>query len=194
MKFSNLSKEKRRQLILVTLGTLGLLAALGGGLLRSQYQGLDQTRAHQAALEGKLNQIRHTTIGASQLKADLAQAEAALAAAETDTASGDLYASVIATLRGVKANYRVNITQLGHISGETDVTLLPNFPYKQVTLTVAGTARFHELGKFLAHFENQFPHVRVLNLAIDPSPNPTAEQCEAISFHMDIVTLVRPNA
>ena len=38
-----------------------------------------------------------------------------------------------------------------------DVNLLPNFPYKQATLTVAGTAHFHDLGRFLADFENQIP-------------------------------------
>jgi hypothetical protein len=194
MKFDRPSKEKRRQLILVTSGTLGLLAALGWGLLRPQYEDLGRTRARKAPLEAKLDQIRHATMGASQLKADLAQAEAALATAETDTASGDLYASTITTLCRFKANYHVAMTRFGHISRETDVTLLPNFPYKQVTLTVAGTARFRELGKFLAGFENHFPHVRVVNLAIDQIPNPAPDQPEAISFQMDIVTLVRPNA
>jgi hypothetical protein len=58
---------------------------------------------------------------------------------------------------------------------------------------VAGSAQFHDLGRFLADLENQFPHVRLLNLSLDVSaPSPTVEP-ETLSFKMDIVTLAKPN-
>ena len=70
---------------------------------------------------------------------------------------------------------------------------LAKFPYKQVTLQVAGTAHYHDLGKFLADFENEFPHIRLVNLDIQVNPSPAAGDVEKLVFKVDIVTLVKPN-
>jgi len=71
------------------------------------------------------------------------------------------------------------------------MSLIPNFPYEQASITVAGRAHFHDFGRFVADFENQFPHIRVLNLDLDLDTVST--QPEMLSFKMDIVTLVKPN-
>ena len=73
-----------------------------------------------------------------------------------------------------------------------DVNLLPDFPYKQATFTVAGTARFHDFGRFLADFENEFPHVRVVNLSLDANTPAGGEDAETLNFKMEIVTLIKP--
>jgi hypothetical protein len=130
---------------------------------------------------------------ASQIESDLAIAKTALAEAEADIASGDLYSWVINTLRDFKAKYKVNIPQFNPIGATTEVNLLPHFPYKQATLTVAGTAHFHDFGRFLADLENKFPHIRVLNLSLDLSQSPVAEEREMVNFKLDIVTLVKTN-
>ena len=64
---------------------------------------------------------------------------------------------------------------------------LSHLAAKKVTLTVAGTAYYHDLGKFLAGFENEFPHIRLLNLDVNPSP--AAGDAEKLVFKMDIVYL-----
>jgi len=47
------------------------------------------------------------------------------------------------------------------------------------------------LGKFVADFENKYPHCRVVNLTADPAGNgPNAG--ERLGFRMDIVALVKP--
>jgi hypothetical protein len=194
MNFSKLPKEKRQHLILVILGTFGIMAGLGFGLIKGQYESLQQVAGAKGAAEGKLLQIQNTVKRANQLEAELVQAAASLQSAESDIASGDLYASVITMLRKFKADYRVDIPQFNPIGNPVDVPLLANFPYKQVTLTVSGTAHFHELGRFLADFENRFPHIRVLNLSVDPNPNPAPEWQETICFKMDVVTLVKLGA
>ena len=74
-----------------------------------------------------------------------------------------------------------------------DGILLPNFPYKQATLSLAGTAHFHDFGHFLADLENQFPHIRVLNLSLELNQSPAAEDQETVSFKLDLVTLVKTN-
>jgi hypothetical protein len=88
----------------------------------------------------------------------------------------------------------VDIPQFLPIGATADVNLMPDFPYKQAALSVSGTAHFHELGLFLAGLENQFPHIRVLNLSVELNLSPTAEEKETVSFKMEIVTLVKPNA
>ena len=73
------------------------------------------------------------------------------------------------------------------------MNLLPNFPYKQATLSLVGTAHFHDFGRFLADLENQFPHIRVVNLSLELNQSPAAEDQETVSFKLDIVTLVKTN-
>ena len=73
-----------------------------------------------------------------------------------------------------------------------DVTLLPKFPYQQATFNVAGTARFYELGRFLADLENKFPHLRVINLDVGPASG--SSDRETLAFRMDVAVLLRPDA
>ena len=70
--------------------------------------------------------------------------------------------------------------------------LLPHFPYKQLKVTVNGTAYYHDLGKFIADFENTYPHARVVNLTIDPAGG-TGDDSEKLAFRMDIIALINPN-
>jgi hypothetical protein len=71
-------------------------------------------------------------------------------------------------------------------------SLLPKFPYKQATLSVEGVARYYDLGRFLADFENQYPFVRLINIELEPASG--ASEAGQLSFRMDIVTLIRPSA
>ena len=95
-------------------------------------------------------------------------------------------------LRQFKAGYKVQIPQFNQLGSPMEVNLLPDFPYKQTTLTVAGTAHFHDLGRFLADLENQFPHVRLLNLSLDV--NAASVEPETLSFKVDIITLAKPTS
>jgi hypothetical protein len=194
MKFNKLPKQKRQQLIALAVITLAVLGGLAYGPIRSQYQSLHRLAALKATSQGKLLQIQNTVKRSEQLEADLVTANAALADAESDTLSGDLYASIITTLRRFKANYRVDIPRFSPISAESEVPLFPNFPYKQATMTIGGTATFHDFGRFLADFEDEFPHARIVNLTLDPNSSAAPEQKETIVFKMDIVTLVKSNA
>jgi hypothetical protein len=74
--------------------------------------------------------------------------------------------------------------------GESD--LLASFPYKQIQFTINGTVYYHDFGKFIADFENSFPHSRVVRLVLEPAAGPDSNT-EKLSFRMEIVTLVKPN-
>lgn len=193
MNFNKLPKEKRKHLVLVVLVTLIVVAGLYFGLIRRQNESLALLKQKKEAAAQKLHTVLDAIHRADEIKAGLADARKSLAVAEKDVASGDLYAWVINWLREFKAPYHVDIPQFSQLSQPTDVNLLPNFPYKQTTLTVAGSAHFHDLGRFLADLENQFPHIRVLNLSLDANAPGAAVEPETLSFKMDIVTLVKTN-
>jgi hypothetical protein len=198
-----LPKEKRQHLVIVAVVTLLVLAALGpfrlkslgvGGLTSYQRHNLELLGTKQENARIELRRIQDAVKLTAQIEAEAAEARKALADAESDIASGDVYSWVFNTLRKFQAGYKVNIPQFLPVGATTDVNLMPNFPYKQATLSVSGTAHFHDLGLFLAGLENQFPHIRVLNLSVELNLNPAAEEKETVSFKMDIVTLVKPNA
>jgi len=192
MNFSKLPKEKRNQLILVVIVTLGTLGLLGFGLIKYQYDNLTRLANRKANAESKLAQMQDAVQNSARIESDLAEARQTLSQLESDIApSGDLYSWLISTIRTFKGPYKVEIPQYSQIGPMTDMTMLPGFPYKQASMTVAGKAHYHDLGRFLADFENRFPHIRILNLALDVDGNP--QEVELLAFRMDIVTLVKPN-
>jgi Tfp pilus assembly protein PilO len=194
MSFRKLPKEKRNLLMLVAVGTLLVIAALYCLVISRQNQDLARLAQKQISAKANQRRILDAIRRANEIEADLASAKQALADSEADVASGDLYSWVINTLRQFKANYKVNIPQFSPIGAVTEVNLLPDFPYKQTTFSLSGTAHYHDFGRFLADLENQFPHVRVVNLNLELNPSPVAEDQETISFKLDMVTLLKPNA
>lgn len=192
MNLSKLSKEKKTNLILVVVITLAALGGLGFGLIGYQYDNLTRLANRKATATRKLQQMEDAVKNSARIESDLAEAKQTLAQLETDLGPpGDLYSWLISTVRTFKAPYKVEIPQFSQIGPITEMTLLPSFPYKQASMTVAGKAHFHDLGRFLADFENRFPHFRIVNLGLDVDSSP--QEPEMLAFRMDIVTLVKPN-
>jgi len=198
MNLKKLPKEKKNQLILVVVGTLAVMGGLGFGLIKYQYGNLTRLAQRRVAAEHKLERMQEEVKFGDRIETELTADRKVLATTEDDLASGDLYAWVINTIRRFKIGYKVELPQFSPIGPTTDVNFLPNFPYKQAAITVAGTAHFHDFGKFLADFENEFPHIRVLNLRVDATAGPNSaaavsEDQEMVTFNMEIVTLVKPS-
>jgi len=183
-----LSKEKRNQLVLVLFCTAAALALMWFDLIRPRYTALSQIAAAQKAATGKLVGIQNTIKHANAIAAQLTNMTQSLSNAETDMASGDLYSWTYNTIRLFKTPYQVDIPEIGHPDvGAMD--LLPAFPFEQVKFSVTGTAYYHDLGKFIADFENKFPHIRLVNLQMQPAD--ATGSGEKLSFKMDIVALVK---
>lgn len=194
MNFRKLPKEKRNQLVLVVLFTLMAVIGLYYTLIRHQNENLAKLAQQKTAAAQKLQVVQDTLRRAQPIQAELDEIRKTLTVAERDVASGDLYAWVINTINKFKASYpAVELPQFSQLGQAVEVNLFPNFPYKQAVLTIGGTAHFHELGQFIADFENQHPHIRLVNLSLDAtSASPLAES-EMLAFKMDIVTLVKSN-
>jgi len=189
---NHLSKEKRTHLVLVILGILLTLAGIYYFLIREQQAGIAALEAQKADKIKKLIQIRDTFKNKKQLETDLAAATRSLDERETQMASGDLYAWMVGTLRNFKQPYQIDLPQIGSpVPG--NLNILTKFPYRQAATTIMGSAYYHDLGRFVADFENQFPSARVLNLSLAPGSTDGARDQEKLTFKMDLVWLIKPD-
>jgi hypothetical protein len=188
---NKLPKEKRDRLILVILGTVGLLFLITFVLIRPQYDSIDQIRNQTVTTRNKLEAMLKDIKNMRNPEDKSSEYAYAVSKAEEDMATGDPFSWTFDTLRNFKAHYKVEIPTIGQPSALSDVDFLPKFPYKQFKVSIAGTAYYHDLGKFIADFENTFPHIRITNLTVDTG-GVTTEGGEKLAFRMEIVALVKP--
>ncbi len=184
-----LPKDRRTPFFIAVCITAALLIIICFGLIRSQNAALTSLAGSRKSETDKLQSMESTIKNADLTANRLTETMASLTQAEADMASGDLYAWTYTTIRNFKQPYKVEIPEIGH-PDVGDVDMFPAIPYKQIRFSLSGTAYFHDLGKFIADFENAFPHAQVENLAIEPDPNAG----EKLSFRLQIVELVKPNA
>ena len=187
---NKLPKEKRDRLILVGMGTLILLILIIFLLIRPLYAAVSDTNTQIRDARNRLQSMENTIKLADTVSAQLGDLTGTLTQAEGDLVSGDPAQWIYNTIRNFKEHYKVEISVNSQLSvGETDV--LPHFPYKQLKVTVGGKAFYHDLGKFIADFENTFPHARITNLTLDLAGG-AGDDAERLNFRMDIIALANP--
>ena len=188
-----LSKEKKQQLILATLCALMVCGGLWYGLIGYQDRRLAEIMSKVDEAGQKELKASRLIGNRSRIEADLESKRQKLTAIESTFAEGDLYSWFILRLKEFQLSYRVDTPQISReVVG--DVNLLPDFPYRQATYSVRGTAFFHDLGRFVADFENRFPYSRILNLQMDADVSALTPEEEKVTFKCDISTLLKPAA
>jgi len=180
-------KERQSPFILAVAVVLAILAAIYFGVIRAQHLSLSQIAADQRASETKLSNIEVAIKNSNVIEVQMEDATNALTKAEADMASGDLYSWAYGMMRTFKQKYHVDIPTIGQPT-ISDADSIPSYPFKQLRFTISGTAYYHDLGKFVADFENNFPHCRIINLTIE-----TSNMGEKLSFQMDIAALIKTN-
>jgi hypothetical protein len=188
---NKLPKEKRDHLILVGIGTMLVLIGIGYGLIRPQYATIKAVNSQVSSALDDLQSKEDTIKKADTVSAQLADLNDTLTKAQSDMASGDPSAWIYDTIRNFKGKYKVDISVSGGQLVPGPVDLLPKFPYQQIRAAVNGTAYYHDLGKFIADFENAYPHARIANLALEPVGS-SGDSNEKLSFRMEIIVLVNP--
>jgi hypothetical protein len=191
----NLTKEKRDRLILTGAATIIAVVAIYYLLVRSQQSTVDGLSKKIAEEKGKVTNAERLVAATAELKKNLEIETKTLASIEEGMASGDMYAWVIQTVGRFGAERNVDIPQFSR-EVTTDVGVFPKFPYKAAVFNLRGTAYYHDLGQFLADFENKFPYARVQNLEMDPAGSSAASgtaEPEKLAFRLELVTLINPN-
>lgn len=189
-----LSTEKRNQLILIGIATAGVIGCLWFFLLSAQRQKIADINGQIEKTNKKIGDMELVKKSASQVETQLKQYQERLTAIESAMPSGDPYLWINTTLRQFNLpGYKVEMASSSlPIIGS--MSMFPNFPYNQSTVSVSGSAFYWDLGRFLADFENRFTCMRVQNVDLAPGGGGTPEDREKIAFHLEIITLTKVNA
>ena len=193
----NLPKEKRDRLLLIAIGTVAVTVGLYLGLVKAQKRTLDRISKQTVEQNEKVGGAERLMKSRAEVEKSLEVNLQKLKAIEQTMASGDMYSWVIATVNRFRADRKIDIPQFSR-EVTTEVGMFPKFPYKAALFNIRGTAHFHDLGKFIADFENAFPYLRVQNVDLEPASQSAATgaggDSEKLSFKMEIVALINPNA
>ncbi len=184
-------KDKRNQLIVTLVIIVALLSLFVFGVIRPQYKSLATAAKNIAAEQANLQKIKEAIKKNDTTGEQLAEITAQLQHAEEDIASGDIYAWTYDIMRRFKRGYSVNIPTVGQPI-ITDVDILPQFPYKQVKISLNGSAYYHDFGKFVSDLENTFPHMRMINVTLEPLTGSDPDS-QKLNFRADVIALVKPN-
>jgi len=194
---SKITKDKRNKIILIGVGTLVVAGALWFLLLNAQQGALKKAQADATKNREQLEAGQRTVQSQAAMKEEFEAASRALRQREMVMAPpNDMYLWHIETLNKFRLGYKMEIPQFGR-ELMADVGVLPKFPYTAAIFNVRGSAHYHEFGKFLADFENAHPYIRVQNITLEPASGDAASSAEArekLTFKMELLTLVRPNA
>jgi Tfp pilus assembly protein PilO len=188
-----LPPKKRNQLAIVLICAAGLIVLVYIALIQPQNDLNRELKAKTNAEIVRLQQMKSEIKEMDATTSTLAEWEQQLHVAEQDLVSGDPFAWAYDTLRHFnKSSYHVDIPT---VSQPTlgNVNLPPQFPYRQVKFSLNGTAQYQDLGRFIADFENKFPHIRLNNLTLEPSSTPDGGAAERLDFRIDILALTRSN-
>jgi len=187
--------EKRNKILAIAGGTLAGCVAFWFLVISAQNAAIKKHGTTLDDLKQQVGNSHRLLKQAGKIEAELEAVTGRVRQVEETMAQGDMYSWVIKTMNKFLANHRVDIPTFTP-PGVGEVGIMPQFPYKAATFAIRGTAYFHDFGAFVADFENSFPCARLQNLDLEPlgilSAKP--EDAEKVSFRLEIVTLIKPNA
>ena len=200
---NKLTKEKRDRLLLIALGTGGILAALYFFVIGNQNQALDECAQKIDAAKEKVTKAERWLRMAPGIQAKLDTARKELDTKNEGMAPVDKFKWFYDTLDPFLAQHKVKLIDITREPEIGDVGTLPKFPYQAATFGVKLSGRYDDFGVFLADMENEFPYMRVKNLELVPEAakigakedavlERTAKPSEMLSISMRVVTLIKP--
>lgn len=188
---NRLSKEKLQQIVAVIVIGLVLVGVIYWYGVRAQFRAIESNRSEAVEMEGKVATANRLLKEADQAKADLTQVQGDLDNIESGMAQGDLYFWIINTMRSFAAGQKVDISTFSR-EQSTPVGIYPEFPYNAVRYSIRGSGYYHDIGKFVADFENAFPYMRLENIDLAPADSSLAGDREKLAFRADVVALLKP--
>jgi hypothetical protein len=184
------SAQKGQKLIAVIVLQLALVIGIWSLLVQPLHKAQHSKRKLLEATQEKAAEARRNIARAEKLKADLPIAQQKLASINAKMASGDVYRWMIRTF----GNFHTNKVEIANLEPPRMgvSAILPKIPCQTATFSVSGTAFYHDFGKFLAQLENDFPHMRLQRLELEPAQfgevvTPDQEQ---LNFKFEILALV----
>jgi hypothetical protein len=193
-----LSNEKKQHLIAVAMGTLMALMLVYFLMISPAQDELKKLEGKIAEAEKKFTDADRLRKRADAVREDLEKLDALLGSIENGMVPpGNLVQWIRSTEVKFRsqAPYKVEIPNFP-LKGQGEMPMIPAFPYSAATYGFTGTAYYHDLGRYLADWENQFPYMRVMNLDLRPDDSggttTTGDERERLSFTFEVAVLIQP--
>lgn len=165
---NKLSKEKRDKLALVCLGVGGLLAVLYFFVISNQRDTLAEIATKLETLDGKTVKADRLLKREADVRREMEERKGQLGELERGMAPPANFYLWFSRLIGPRLQTN-SLTLLDLPQPSTNSPgVLPKMPYTAQVFDLAATGYYHDFGKFLADFENDFPYMRVELYRIDP--------------------------
>lgn len=167
---TKLSKDKKQKLILICICIAGIVGVLYTYVLAAQKEVLNGHRNRTDNLRDKLLRAERAVKSRRILTEQFAESKAKLDLLQKDMAPANQYYWFLSLLNDFVARnkFKANFFQDLSQPQTNTVGLLPEFPYQSVVFTVTASGHYHEVGRFLAQFENEYPLVRFVDLRLLP--------------------------
>jgi Tfp pilus assembly protein PilO len=191
---NKISTLKKQQMVLILIGVAAVIAGLWYLVIQNQYTSLNTMQKKTLEMKDKVGKGEVLLKKSADIEATLDAEAKTLETIEDSMATGDIYLWNINMINRFNTNETRKITFLDfqrEILG--DVGALPKFPYKAAIFPLKGVGHYHEVGRFLADFENSFPYIRIQNLDLSPVNKP-GQDAEKLNFKFEIVALIKPTA
>lgn len=190
-----LTKEQRDHLLVTFLMTLMVVVAMWMLLIGPTRTSLKRVKDEVQGSADALTEAQGLVARAAQIDLEVQAVGKFLGKLEEEMVDGDpnLWMRLKMAEFQQRKEYNVNIPTIGSFY-ESDIGLLPDFPYKGVVFTVTGSAFYHDLGRFIADFENAFPLIRVQNLNVQPdsTAGEFGPERERLAFSFELVVPLKP--
>lgn len=192
-----LSKAQRDQLIAVAIGAVGVMAALWYFVILAQGRELAATRASSVKMSTKLKDASAEVSRLDKVSLELTNSLEKLKLREATFApEHEPYSWMV----GVMGHFYLPPNDLHRYKTISNIDFKPpeisdkgvigGFPYKWAKFHISGQGRYHDLGRFIADFENAFPYFRIQDLDIG-LPG-IRQDPDMLAFNFDIVTPQAP--
>ena len=189
---NKLSKEKIQQLIVLGVVTLFVMGGLYLFVIRQQRASIKETRKKIGEVEEKIKIGEGWKSRKTEVEQGLEETTKKLKEIESGMAAGDHYLWFDSLIKNFQITHgKVRVPRISRPEN-VKVGVFPEFPYQAVKYIVQGTAYYHDLGKFVADFENEFKYMRLQNLELRPVSSLETSDPEKLEFSLEIVTLVKP--
>jgi Tfp pilus assembly protein PilO len=189
---NKITKTQRDQLIIVGIVTVVVMACLWYFVEQAAENQLKATQANSRKMADKLKGASDKIKSADAVSLALTNAQENLKALEAGFApEHEPYSWMV----GIIGHFYLppedvhrykSVSDIDFTKPEiTDKGIIGNFPYKWARFHITGKGHYHDLGKFIADFENNFRYFQIENIDITVPTVHTDQDLLAFSF--DIV-------
>jgi Tfp pilus assembly protein PilO len=187
------SAETRNRVIVLALGTIGVLALIWLLLIGTLQARLGNQKEKLRLVQDRLVNTRERIQRAEKFDEEVARSSLLLSGFENQMAQGDQYRWVLGWLRSFEARHKITVSSPPPPQ-EMELDVPPKVPYRAVVYSISGTARYHDFGAFLADIENSSPFIRLnsLSLAASASGIENVASSDRLAFQLEFVTLLKP--